>query len=149
MPYFSLLCSQLLADSIKQSTLRGITAADNIITISQLADHTTLFLKDAGEIHKAINIIRIFSKASGLHLNINKCELMSLKQCDLPSICGIPIKNEVTYLGIKIVKDEERRCELNVSPVIDKMKKKFNQCYSVFFTGWRSSFSFSLLLQHF
>ncbi len=52
---------------------------------------------------------------------------MSLKQCDLPSICGIPIKNEVTYLGIKIVKDEERRCELNFSPVIDKTKKKFNQ----------------------
>ncbi len=87
-----LLCSQLLADSIKQSTLRGITVADNIITISQLADNTTLFLKDAGEIPKAINIIRIFSKASGLHLNINKCELMSLKQCNLPSICGIPIK---------------------------------------------------------
>ncbi len=35
-------------------------------------------------------------------------------------------KNEVTYLGIKIVKDEERRCELNFSPVIDKTKKKFN-----------------------
>ncbi len=58
---------------------------------------------------------------------MNKCELMSLKQCDLPSICGIPIKNEVTYLGTKIVKDGERRCELNFSPVIDKMKKKLNQ----------------------
>ncbi len=128
MPYFSLpvLCSQLLADSIKQSTLRGITVADNIITISQLADDTTLFLKDAEEIPKAIIIISIFSKASGLHLNMNKCELLSLKQCDLPSICGIPIKNEVTYLGIKIVKDEERRCELNFSPVIDKTKKKLN-----------------------
>ncbi len=57
---------------------------------------------------------------------MNKCELMSLKQCDLPSICGIPIKNEVTYLGIKIVKDEERRCELNFSPIIDKTKKKLN-----------------------
>ncbi len=50
----------------------------------------------------------------------------SLKQCDLPSICGIPIKNEVTYLGIKIVKDEERRCELNFSPVIDKNQKNLN-----------------------
>ncbi len=57
---------------------------------------------------------------------MNKCELLSLKQCDLPSICGIPIKNEVTYLGIKIVKDEERRCELNFSPVIDKTKKNLN-----------------------
>ncbi len=42
-PYLFLLCSQLIADSIKQSTLRGITVADNIITISQLADDTTLF----------------------------------------------------------------------------------------------------------
>ncbi len=77
-PYLFLLCSQLLADSIKQSTLRGITVADNIITISQLADDTTLFFKDAEEIPKAINIISIFSKASGLHLNMNKCELLSL-----------------------------------------------------------------------
>ncbi len=89
-PYLFLLCSQLLADSIKQSTSRGITVANNIITISQLADDTTLFFKDAEEIPKAINIISIFSKASGLHLNMNKCELLSLKQCDLPSICGIP-----------------------------------------------------------
>ncbi len=51
---------------------------------------------------------------------------MSLKQCDLPSIFGFPIKNEVTYLGIKIVKDEERRCELNFSLVIDKTKKTLN-----------------------
>lgn len=48
LPYFSLflLCSQLLADFMKHSTLRGITVAGNIITISQLADDTTLYFKD-------------------------------------------------------------------------------------------------------
>ncbi len=46
-PYLFLLCSQLLADSINQSTLRGITVADNIITISQLADDTTYDTKNA------------------------------------------------------------------------------------------------------
>jgi len=72
-----------------------------------LADDTTLFLKDAGEIPLALKIVHTFSKASGLYLNINKCELMSLKNRNLLSICNIPIKDEITYLGIKIVKNEE------------------------------------------
>lgn len=95
---------------------------DDIITISQSAHHTTLCLKDV------LHIIQISSKASALHFNINKCELMSLKLCDSPSICGVPIKTEISYLGLKIVKDEERRCELNICSVIDKMKNKLNQC---------------------
>lgn len=42
-PYLFLLCSQLLADHVKQSPLRGITAVGSEIIISQLADDTTLF----------------------------------------------------------------------------------------------------------
>jgi len=41
------------------------------------------FLKDAGEIPLALKIIYTFSKASGLYLNINKCQLIFLKNSNL------------------------------------------------------------------
>jgi len=55
----------------------------------------------------------MFSSVSGLIINISKCELFLLK--DMPDgvveLCGIPVKNQVSYLGIKIVKI--KRKELN------------------------------------
>ncbi len=44
-PYLFILCTQLLATHIKNSSLKGITIADREIIISQLADDTTLFLR--------------------------------------------------------------------------------------------------------
>ena len=45
--YLFLLAAQLLCDHIKSSKLQGIFIADRTILISQLADDTTLFLKDS------------------------------------------------------------------------------------------------------
>jgi len=42
----------------------------------QLADDTTLFLKDKTQIKNAIELIQTFSDASGLQLNITKCEIL-------------------------------------------------------------------------
>ena len=67
------------------------------IIISQLADDTTIFQKNASQIPVAIHVINHFSEASGLCLNINKCELLPLKDCNIKTICNIPIKEEVTY----------------------------------------------------
>lgn len=126
-PYLFLLCSQLLTDSIKLSPLKGISIADKEIIISQLADDTTLFLKDSSQIPLSIDLIKTFSDASGLCLNIKKCELLALKLCVSPSICNIPVKETITYLGIVITKDREARCNLNFDPIIDKTRKKLNQ----------------------
>ncbi len=87
---------------------------------SQLADDTTLFLKDLSQIPLAIVLINAFSAASGLCLNIKKCELLALKHCDIPSICNIPVKDTITYLGIVITKDREARCNVNFDFIIDK-----------------------------
>lgn len=51
----------------------------------------------------AIEVIKDFSKASGLILNL--CELMALKQCGVPLMYDIPMKDQVTYLGTVIKKD--------------------------------------------
>lgn len=125
-PYLFLLCTQLLSDFIKLSHLKGISIAEREVIISQLADDTTLFLKDASQVSMAINTIKIFSKASGLYLNINKCELLPLKNCNYTTISDIPVKDSVTYLGIIINKNQEIRGSLNVNPLIETVQKKLN-----------------------
>lgn len=60
-PYLFLLCTQLLNIYVKSGVIKGISIADKEIIISQLADDTTLFLKDATQVPNAINVIQAFS----------------------------------------------------------------------------------------
>jgi len=115
---------QLLSTFICESGI--IHIADREVFISQLVDDTTLFLRDASQIPLAINCINLFSKASGLNLNLSKCELMSIKDCTTPSFYNIPVKSVVTYLGIVVSKDQVNRCTLNFDPVIVKAQRRFN-----------------------
>jgi len=126
-PYLFILTTQLLANHIKNSALQGIDLMGKEIIISQLADDTTLFLKNSDQIPLALNTIKQFSKASGLHLNEAKCELMPIKQFSVSSICNIQVKETITYLGIVISKNVKLRCDLNFLPIIEKAKKRFNQ----------------------
>lgn len=125
-PYLFLLAAQLLCEHIKNSNLQGISIAEKTVIISQLADDTTLFLKDSSQVPLAIDIIEAFSKASGLRLNLKKCELLALKDCNVELIANIPVKSSVNYLGIMIDKNEPQRCKNNLTPMVEKMKKKFN-----------------------
>ena len=125
-PYLFLICAQLLSDFIKQSPIEGISIAGKEIIISQLADDTSLFFKNASQISVAINWISIFSSASGLHLNLSKCALLPIKNCSISSISNIPVKESVTYLGIIINKNTSNRCSLNFTHIIEKTQKKFN-----------------------
>ncbi len=93
--------------------MEGIHTVNQEIIISQLADDTTLFLKNSSQVPIAIKTIELFSAASGLCLNLKKCELFSLKDSNTPSVCDILVKDKVTYLGITIKKSEEARCDEN------------------------------------
>ena len=124
--YLFLLAAQLLNLQIKSSSLKGITIANQEIIISQLADDTVLFLKDATQIPIAVSTIESFSNASGLSLNLNKCELLPVNNCTVTSIFNIPVRNTVTYLGIQITKDRSSRCSLNFNPIIEKTQKVLN-----------------------
>ena len=90
---------------------------DKEIIISQLADDNLFILQDSSQFSFALNVIQVFSNASGLNLNVNKCELMAVKSCALPSICNIPVKERVTYLRID-------RCNLIFIPILERTKKK-------------------------
>ncbi len=126
-PYLFLLAAQMLCSHIKASSLKGVTIAEREVIISQLADDTTLFLKDERQISLAINIIDSFSKASGLCLNIQKCELLAIKDYNKSSVHNIPEKENNYYLGVLITKDQKEICNLNYHPLIDKTQKRFNQ----------------------
>jgi hypothetical protein len=49
-----------------------------------------------------------------------------LKRCDLNSVCNIPVKDVNTYLGITVSKDQKVRANLNTSPIVEKIGKRFN-----------------------
>ncbi len=48
--------------------------------------------------------------------------LFPLKICKYNNILGIPVKEMVDYLGIKICKDQKEINNLNFTPVIKKTK---------------------------
>ncbi len=69
----------------------------------------------------------MFSKASGLHLNLKKCEKLTLHEFPLQSLCNIQIKKEVKYLGTVISREREIMENKNVWNNIDKCKLILNQ----------------------
>lgn len=123
-PFLFLLIMQTMALHINKDYFRGIQLAENQLKCCQLADDTTIFLKNENEVKKAIDCLNVFSLVSGLKVNINKCDLFALKDKpnNLTEIEGICIKDVVSYLGIKICKDQDKRVDLNFNP-LKKLKK--------------------------
>lgn len=104
----------------------GLSVFGRTLSITQLADDTTLFLKDKSQIDEAIKVINTFSLASGLKLNISKCELLPIKNSTDTIISGIPVKHKVKYLGVIIEKDQNSRLSENFDPLIASVEQRFN-----------------------
>ncbi len=105
-PFLFLLVTELLSLSIVQNQeLEGISVLGREMKISQLVDDTTLFLKDESQVSKSLDLIYNCSCASGLKLNVSKCEIMPVHDLNNDSIENIPIKSTVKYLGIYITKN--------------------------------------------
>ena len=70
-----IIVAEILATKLRSSeNIKGITVNNHNIKITQLADDTTIFLKDKNEIPNAIDIVEEFGNFSGLKLNKNKTE---------------------------------------------------------------------------
>ncbi len=83
---------------IKNSTIAPLEVLGQTIIISQFADDTSFFMKQLLEVPKILQSIYTFSKASGLKINMNKCELMPIHQCHLTEAYNISIQSTVKYL---------------------------------------------------
>lgn len=77
------------------------------------------------QIPKVFELIDMFSKASFLTLNHNKCELMAIHDCSLTNTDTISIKS-VKYLGIHITKDAKSSETVNLQDTILECKYKLN-----------------------
>ena len=107
-----------MAMNIRQSKLvQGIHVKGNEITITQMADDTTLFLKNLNSLQAAFNILDHYHKCAGLRLNKDKTEAILLGQ-DQQNVDLKPYKIKVKegpfkILGIFISKDPNETISLN------------------------------------
>ena len=77
------------------------------------------------QISKPLEKIHSFSLASGLKLNVAKCEILTLNNTEETSMCEIPVK-KIKYLGIHISKNLNERQDNTFKPKIQKTKNIFN-----------------------
>ena len=103
--------------------VQGIVVAEHTFLISQLADHTCLFLKDEKQVPVILEALKTFSNASGLTVNRNKSEIISIHNLEKGHIEGIEVKSSVRYLGILINKSPKDRILDHFSQRTKKMKE--------------------------
>lgn len=77
-------------------------------------------------VSKVIDKISLFSKASALTLNIRKCEILAVHTTAINSIGNIPVKEQVKYLGVVIMKNLNNRDDLNFTPKVKAIQRSFN-----------------------
>ena len=76
-----ILVAEIIAISIRsEKNIKGITINEEEFKIIQLADDTTLFLKNIKSLVLAIDLFKKFGEFSGLKLNIGKTEIVLLGQ---------------------------------------------------------------------
>lgn len=88
--------------------LKKLNIFGSELAISQSADDTFLLFKDEHHIPVTIQNIEVFSKASRLFLNIQKCELHSIYKNAQNVICDILFKTVVKHLGVHVTTDQKK-----------------------------------------
>ena len=107
-------------------SVKGIKIDNETFLITQLADDTTLFLKDQKSITHAMYVLEKFYECSGLRLNRQKCELFLLGnfgQCNNTptSICGLKrVSGPFKALGVYFSNNTLETVHHNF---VNKMKK--------------------------
>ena len=99
---------EIPAINIKEDkTITGIQAGNEEIYITQIADDTTLFVRDKSSLEKILSGLQKFHKNAGLKLNKEKAEAMLLGNCSINlSQYGISVqKGNIQILSIKISKN--------------------------------------------
>lgn len=126
-PLLFILATDMMSTLVSQDlSVKKLCVFGKPLAISQLADDTTLFLKNKDQIPLALSLINSFSKASGLQLNLNKCELMALHPSQVDSLFNIPVKESVKYLGISITRDSKASMKENFETKLQKANKILN-----------------------
>ena len=125
-----ILVAEIMSINLKRNNkIQGIQIRQKEILISQLADDTTLFLRNKDSLVETFSVLNHFHKCAGLKLNKAKTEAIVLGQgndIDL-NIYGInTVKSTIKSLGIIIGKDLKKISEHNFKDKIIKIKNLLN-----------------------
>ena len=129
-----LLVVEILGDRIRKNTNDGLEInfkdKQKHIQVTQLADDTTVFLKNEKAIKNCLEIIQHFGNVSGLRLNIEKTEGLWLgrgknRGDDFANINWE--KNSIKALGVYFGYNEQEMEEKNWKSKIETIKKILNK----------------------
>ena len=96
-----ILAVEILSIEIRANqNIKGVTINNVELKLTQLADDTTLFLKDMDSLHNALNTLTSFYKCSGLKLNYAKTEILPLGNPEQLENSPINIVTKARSLGI-------------------------------------------------
>ena len=126
---FLLVAEILSRKLIANSDAKGLQINNYEYKVIQLADDTTIFVKDLESLNNAIKLFLDFEKISGLKINLEKCEIVPLGPIKLdplilpPGLRHLRI-NTGTFktLGIWFSKDPDESTRLNYDTQLDKIK---------------------------
>ena len=104
-----ILTVEVLSTTLKNSkNIKGISINGTEILISQLADDTTLYLRNKESVINSIQILEHFFRCAGLRLNKDKTEAMPLGNYNSINLNNIGVKmvtENIKSLGIIITKN--------------------------------------------
>ncbi|KAI2647901.1 LINE-1 retrotransposable element ORF2 protein [Labeo rohita] len=92
----------------------------------QLLAYFVVNNKDLEGIKVCDTEMKMMIQASGLCLNLKKCEILPLYNCIEKDLEMITVKNDVKYLGIHLSKNLATRESKNITEKIEEVKRSLN-----------------------
>ena len=125
-----IIVAEIMALKIREDkNIMGIKVEQQELKLCQLADDTTIFVKDLKSTVELVRLLEKFHQCSGLKLNMEKTEAIPigpnrLASITLPySIRKIKINNSsFKTLGVWFSHDQNEACKLNFEDKLNKMK---------------------------
>ena len=117
----------LAIEIINNKLVEGIVIFNRELKLTQLADDTTLFLKNPSSLRKCLSIINEFHQCSGLKLNIEKTEVIAVGR--KPNLNDLPVKlvTEAHSLGICYTDNIDEIIYKNHLDKLEELEKTLNQ----------------------
>lgn len=125
-----ILVAEIMSINIRTSEqIKGLNINGCVITITQMADDTTLFLENVISVDNALELLEHFYKCAGLRLNKEKTEAVQLGLINNGNLKGHGIKwvdKNIKTLGVWVGKNTGDLQTTNLDEKVQKIKNLLN-----------------------